>query len=402
MPNLVEPPPEDTIREETEIFALGTQIPVDGEYDTSLPDLQMEQVDDASRMEESPCVSKDQVAELFAQKSRMDDLFDKKDHKFYYSARDEHFPQDIRGGSSFVNRAGDKITEVDAASRAFEGLSRFTFLDICGGPGAFSQYLLSIDQVWPNAEAEWGIGISIDEGGSKGAWHKEVLKDKRFSPIWGEEGNGDIYSPRNLDSVEEEVNSRTNGKGVEVAVGDGGFLIGTVNGEHKENLQEVFSHRILLSEVCLAMRCLAEGGRFVCKMFDTFSRLTCSLVFFVSRLFREVYIVKPRRSRIVNSERYLVGKGFVGRQEEEAKRIIATLNSLHRAVAEANANQPHEFSPRSCVPAGIIDTDTAFWESLKLCVQALLKKQATALRTVLDDAEQRRWFANGGKRKHNH
>jgi len=71
-----------------------------------------------------------------------------------------------------------------------------------------------------------------------------------------------------------------------------------------ENYQELFSGRIILSEFLYMLKTLKPGGTFVCKLFDTFSHLTVSLIYAAALLFEEVKVVKPRRSRIVNSERY--------------------------------------------------------------------------------------------------
>jgi 23S rRNA U2552 (ribose-2'-O)-methylase RlmE/FtsJ len=46
----------------------------------------------------------------------------------------------------------------------------------------------------------------------------------------------------------------------------------------------------------------------VCKAFDCFSSISTSFIYLLTLLFEDVYIIKPLRSRIVNSERYFVGK----------------------------------------------------------------------------------------------
>jgi len=75
-------------------------------------------------------------------------------------------------------------------------------------------------------------------------------------------------------------------------------------------LEELFSGRIILAEVLLALRALGPGGCFVCKLFDTFSHFTVSLIYIAGLLFDDVVLVKPPRSRRVNSERYLVVEIF--------------------------------------------------------------------------------------------
>ena len=45
----------------------------------------------------------------------------------------------------FWNRAGDKLLQVHQVVDLFEGIKRnTTFIDVCGGPGAFSQLILNL------------------------------------------------------------------------------------------------------------------------------------------------------------------------------------------------------------------------------------------------------------------
>lgn len=73
----------------------------------------------------------------------MDSVFDSGKSAVYYTKRDYYFPMDRRGSVQFRNRAGDKLWQVHEAVNLFEGLSgKVKFIDVCGGPGAFSQLLL--------------------------------------------------------------------------------------------------------------------------------------------------------------------------------------------------------------------------------------------------------------------
>ena len=80
---------------------------------------------------------------------------------------------------------------------------------------------------------------------------------------------------------------------VAIVVADGGFKIekDEKTGEHLENLQELYSARIILSEFLIGIRTLAKGGSFVCKLFDCFSDFTVSLLFLVCSLFQDVRIL---------------------------------------------------------------------------------------------------------------
>jgi 23S rRNA U2552 (ribose-2'-O)-methylase RlmE/FtsJ len=133
------------------------------------------------------------------------------------------------------------------------------------------------------------------------SWYKALENDSRFRIIYGPDGTGSVYNYKNLEAVIEE--SQT--KAIDLVVSDGGFEIKkNEQGKHMENYQELFSSRIIMSEILVMMKTLKTGGHFVCKLFDTFSSITASMIYVVAIIFEETFIVKPLRSRIVNSERY--------------------------------------------------------------------------------------------------
>jgi DNA-directed RNA polymerase II subunit RPB2 len=69
---------------------------------------------------------------------------------------------------------------------------------------------------------------------------------------------------------------------------------------------------INMGQVVSGLLSLAVGGHFVTKQFTFVTPFTRSLIAIVASLFNETYITKPKTSRPLNSEIYLVGKGFKG------------------------------------------------------------------------------------------
>ncbi len=151
-------------------------------------------------------------------------------------------------------------------------------------------------------------------------------------------------------------------------------------GQHMENYQELYSGRIILSEFLAALKTLQPQGHFVCKMFDTFSHLSASIIYLTSQLFESAYIIKPLRSRIVNSERYLVGK-FLKPKEQQFAHILSTLEQLH-------ANCQDNTSPLSIVPINILHEDEKFTTSMRRMVGYICEKQTKALKIVMDKIDE--------------
>lgn len=174
-----------------------------------------------------------------------------------------------------------------------------------------------------------------------------------------------MYNIENLNELVEQI--KQNGDAINLVVADGGFEIKkNEKGEHMENYQELFSSRIILSEILVMLKALQPGGKpsplnyalskfvvnlfrwrrhaghFVCKAFDCFSSLSASFIYLLTLLFGEVCVVKPLRSRIVNSERYLVGK-FMKRHGQSHQTLLRVCEHLH---GQCNDN----LSPLSLFP----------------------------------------------------
>jgi hypothetical protein len=56
--------------------------------------------------------------------------------------RDTLYPLDRKGSSRFWNRAGDKLMQLVESVELLTSLRSTTFIDVCGGPGAFTQLIL--------------------------------------------------------------------------------------------------------------------------------------------------------------------------------------------------------------------------------------------------------------------
>jgi len=178
-----------------------------------------------------------------------------------------------------------------------------------------------------------------------------------------------------------------------------------------ENLQELFSGRIILSEFLYMFKTLQPGGTFVCKLFDTFSHLTVSLIYASALLFEEVIVVKPRRSRIVNSERYvclshstqrLLVSDFVERRYFAAKKlkqpspnyhkIVSIMEALHKRLydeekAKGETSALEFVSPTSLIPIDVIQGDEEFMDLMKKMNTDLAMKQTLALQSIMDQVD---------------
>jgi DNA-directed RNA polymerase II subunit RPB2 len=75
-------------------------------------------------------------------------------------------------------------------------------------------------------------------------------------------------------------------------------------------------------QIITGLLSLANGGHFVTKQFTFVTPFSRSLIAIVASLFEETYITKPKTSRPLNSEIYLVGKGFKGIEPALAQALL--------------------------------------------------------------------------------
>ncbi len=145
---------------------------------------------------------------------------------------------------------GERIVNTDRDAELFY------FVDVCAGPGGFSEYMLWRKGFY-NAK---GFGFTLRDiivGKDDFKLNKFTAANAEFfEPYYGVADDGDITNPENLQSLENFVKTNTNGVGVHLVMADGGFSV-----EGRENLQEVLSKRLYLCQFIAGLSLLRIGNR---------------------------------------------------------------------------------------------------------------------------------------------
>lgn len=134
-------------------------------------------------------------------------------------------------------------------------------------------------------------------------WSHKLRTNKRFHEILGSFQNGDLLSFNNVLSIIYHIKRGS----CDLITGDGGF-----DTSDDYNSQEVRSFPLIYSEIYIALHLQKLGGCFVCKLFDTFDKKTLSLLYLLSKSYRNISLYKPSMSRISNSEKYVICEDFIG------------------------------------------------------------------------------------------
>lgn len=231
--------------------------------------------------------------------ARLNQLKDQFGQPGFEQARNATNPFEFLGNSIFMSRAAIKFANLDAiygvsghigAQLNLKTGGRFTFCDIAAGPGSFTQYLQ-----WRRPESN-GFGITL-----KGDldWQMDKLDATRFLPYYGPDNTGDLYV--NWHHFRDYVRDQAE-PGVDLVTADGGFDVS----EGQFHRQEFLSSRLVLVECLTAVSVLREGGNYVCKLFDTVTKISADTLFLMATCFEEIILFKPISSRPANAERYLI------------------------------------------------------------------------------------------------
>lgn len=298
-------------------------------------------------------VSADLIASYFSTQHLLDDIFDSKNGWAYRKARTELYPNSVTGSfENNLNRAGDKLGEIHDVTRLLAVLGKegtnHLFLDVASAPGAWSDYLLK------TYNGTKGIGMSLMSAERGFQWYESLEGNASFRKYNGKDGSGSVYSPENVAGIATELETFSSDASskASLVMADGGVLIplSPLDNKHAENLQESVCSQLLFSEVLIGLSHLCIGGNFLTKVYDTCTRFTTDILFILYSAFENFSIVKPKRSRIVNAEKYVVCINYRGASEH----TLRVLTALHTA-----------WSTRSTAVVDICTVQTVFRPSLQ-------------------------------------
>jgi 23S rRNA U2552 (ribose-2'-O)-methylase RlmE/FtsJ len=209
------------------------------------------------------------------------------------------------------------------------------------GPGGFIE---AICYLRANAnDVYYGMTLIDDTPNSAcPGWKKSRLfleKNPSVKLEYGKDGTGNLLSIDNyLHCCEKYRNS------MDLITADGGFDFSS-----DFNHQEVLAQTLVVSEVLYALSLQKMGGSFVIKIFDTFTRVTVDIIHLLALFYTDVIIIKPNTSRVANSEKYIVCKGF--KLPSNMDQVIETFSTFFKKLQSASATST---SSSSTVSVGAI------------------------------------------------
>ena len=110
------------------------------------------------------------------------------------------------------------------------------------------------------------------------------------------------------------------------------------------NNQEYSSSRIIYSEIVCAFSIQELGGNFVIKIFDTFNIFTLKCIYLLYKFYKTISLYKPLTSRVANSEKYIICKGFKGINYQLLIKFLDSINNFPTGNPDISTIKlPNEF-----------------------------------------------------------
>lgn len=224
-----------------------------------------------------------------------------------------------------------------------------TTFHLAEGPGGFIEALaymrgncsgveLPLEQQTELHDTYYGMTL-IDEDCNVPGWRKSksfLINNPNVVIEKGSDGRGDLMNPDNLKHCYIKYNGT-----MDLITGDGGFDF-----SNDFNQQELVSSKLIMCQIAFAIAMQKQGGNFIIKFFDTFTKFSLDLLFLLSNLYDKVYFIKPNTSRQANSEKYVVCKGFrLVSVEELVKKFYKIMTNMNdkQVVSLFNFDLPYIF-----------------------------------------------------------
>ena len=245
-----------------------------------------------------------------------------------------------------------------------------TSFHLAEGPGGFIEALTHIrsrtSSIDTQNDVHYGMTLLSHDASCPG-WKKSKnfleLHRNRVRIESGADGTGNIISLPNFDHCVSNYKNSCH-----FITADGGFDFSC-----DFNNQESMVSRLLAAEMGFALALQKQGGHFILKVFDTFTKPTIDILFMLCNLYKEVFVSKPCTSRHANSERYIVCKHF---RLKSSDALIPHLRGMFKQLEEF----PHNYAMTSLLA---MEHNSYFLNKIEECNAVIGQQQMEIINTTI-------------------
>ena len=237
-----------------------------------------------------------------------------------------HFGGDSNSCMNNYNSFMQFVTSPEESSFPTQHSESMSSFHLAEGPGGFIEAVCHMRKN-PN-DVYYGMTLVNNDSKCPG-WKKSknFLEENRNVIIEkGLDETGNLLSVENFEYCYKKY-----GGTMDLITADGG-----VDFSENFNDQEHTATKLIIAQVIYAISMQSTGGNFVLKVFDIFSNATVDVLYLLSSLYKEIYIMKPKTSRYANSEKYVICKGFNLNNTFNKKLIYKFHDNFHNLNSESN------------------------------------------------------------------
>jgi len=242
---------------------------------------------------------------------------------------------------------------------------------ICEGPGGFVQHFVEQTTAVKIPSAVFAMTLRPTKSHIPG-WRRSIQFIKKYPQIqleYGVDDTGNILNPANQADFCTKVYKAG---GADLFTADGGFDFSV---DYKN--QELMAFPLLLASFKMGLNSLKAGGTMIIKLFDIYAQATQDLFLGSATFFESFTLYKPATSRPCNSERYFIGRGFLG-MSEGLERWIDILQEAHIKHNESPITQFVDGWPVELMDA--IKEQILFQEEIQIqCIEDTLNLDTNSI-----------------------
>jgi len=200
-----------------------------------------------------------------------------------------------------ISRSYFKLHEILNDFNILDNYKNIKITCIAEGPGGFIQSLLNnLNKKNINIEKIYGITL-ISNSNDIPSWNPIIKTKKNIVLLNGIDNTGNICNHDNILNFVENIKENT----CDIITCDGG-----IDYSNNYNNQELASYEFIYNEILLSLYLQKEGGILIIKMFDILYYSSIQLLYILYLCYDTIIINKPYTSRLTNSEKYIICKGY--------------------------------------------------------------------------------------------